>query len=162
MGLTGNIRKRTGKTSAPAIKKRGGRKRATGRGGNQGKTAFVTKHLRRDPGASDEAINEAWAAAGNEGGISGSLLYKIRAKRGLTGKKKGRGARKKGRAGRTSAPVIETQKPVNGRTGRGRVLAEVEGDIDHLIFKMMRVGGMEEIEGELRKVRRLLYRSSQV
>ena len=30
---------------------------ATGRGGNQGKTAFVTKHLRREPDASDEAIN---------------------------------------------------------------------------------------------------------
>src|SRR6516165_5502263 len=100
MGLTGNIRKRTGKTSTPAIKKPRRRKGATGRGGNQGKTAFVTKHLRRDPGASDEAINEAWAAAGNEGSISGSLLYKIRAKRGLTGKKraKGRGAGKKGRS----------------------------------------------------------------
>src|SRR5262245_17314291 len=162
MGLTGNIRKRTGKTSATIIKKRRRRKGATGRGGNQGKTAFVTKHLRSDPGASDEAINEAWAAAGNEGGISGSLLYKIRAKRGLTGKKKGRGAGKKRRAGRTLAPVIETAKPVNGRTGRGRVLAEVEQDIDRLIFKLMGAGGMEEMEEELRKVRRLLYRSSQV
>jgi hypothetical protein len=159
MGLTGNIPKRieaeTGTTSAPAVKKPRRRKRATGRGGNQGKTAFVTKHLRRDPGASDEAINEAWAAAGNEGGISGSLLYKIRAKRGLTGKKgaKGRSAGKKVRAkgtrvGRTSAPVIVTPKPVNGRTGRrrGRFLAEVEQDIDRLIFRLMGAGGMETIE----------------
>jgi hypothetical protein len=170
MGLTGNIRKRagalTGTTPAPAVKKRRRRKGATRRGGNQGKTAFVTKHLRRDPGASDEAINEAWAAAGNEGGISGSLLYKIRAKRGLTGKKKGRGAGKKGRAkgtrvGRTLEPVIVTPKPVNGRTGRGRFLAEVEEDIDRLIFRLMRAGGMETIEDELRGVRRLLYRSSQ-
>jgi hypothetical protein len=181
MGLTGNIRKRRGKksgaetgtTSAPAIKKRGRRKGATGRGGNQGKTAFVTKHLRRDPGASDEAINEAWATAGNEGGISGSLLYKIRAKQGLTGKsgRKRRGAGKKRRAksspqgtrgGRTPEPVAETPRPVDGRTGRGRFLAEVEEDIDRLIFRLMGAGGMEEIEGELRKVRRLLYRSSQV
>jgi hypothetical protein len=174
MGLTGNIRKRrrkkagaeTGTMSAPAIKTRGGRKRATRRGGNQGKTAFVSQHLRRDPGASDEAINRAWAAAGNEGGISGSLLYKIRAKRGLTGKRggKGRGAGKKRRAkemtvGRTSEPVAETPKPVDGRTGRGRLLAEVEGDIDRLIFKAMGLGGMEEIEDQLRNVRRLLYRS---
>jgi hypothetical protein len=177
MGLTGNLRKRpgsragaeTGTTSATAIKKRRRRKRATGRGGNQGKTAFVTQHLRRDPGASDEAINQAWAAAGNEGGISGSLLYKIRAKRGLTGKRgrKRRGAGKKGRikgtrVGPTPELLAETPKPVNGRTGRGRVLAEVEGDIDRLIFRLMRVGGMEEIEDELRNVRRLLYRSSQV
>jgi hypothetical protein len=171
MGLTGNIRKRpgrragaeTGTMSAPAIKKRRRRKRATGRGGNQGKTAFVTKHLRSDPGASDEAINEAWAAAGNEGGISGSLLYKVRAKRGLTGKRgiKRRGAGKKRRVGRTPEPVVETPKPVDGRTGWGRVLAEVEQDIDRLLFKLMRVGGMETIENELRNVRRLLYRSSQ-
>ena len=164
MGLTGNIRKRAGKTSAPAIKKRGRRKRATGRGGNQGKTAFVVQHLRRDPGASDEAINEAWAAAGNEGGISGSLLYKIRAKKGLIGKRgtRRRGAGKKRRGGRTAEPVVETPKSLNGRTGRGRVLAEVEGDIDRLIFRLMGAGGMEEIEDGLRKVRRLLYRSSQV
>src|SRR5262249_30709246 len=131
MGLTGNLRERagaeTGTTAAPAVKKRGRPKRATGRGGHQGQTAFVTERLRRDPGASDEAINEAWAAAGNEGGISGSLLYKIRAKQGLTGKSgtKRRGAGKKGRAkgtrvGATSEPVAETPKPFDGRRGRGR------------------------------------------
>jgi hypothetical protein len=38
-------------------------------------------------------------------------------------------------------------------------MAEIERDIDRLIFKLMNVGGMEDIEGELRKVRRLLYRS---
>jgi hypothetical protein len=143
---------------------------ATGRGGNQGKTAFVTGHLQQHPDASDEEINEAWASAGNGGGISGSLMYKIRAKEGLTGKRgaKGRGARKKGRAqssprettaARTSEPVSETPKSVDGRTGRGRLIAEVEGDIDRLIFRLMGVGGMETIEDELRKVRRLLYRS---
>ena len=163
MGLTGNIRKRTGKTSPPDVKKRRKRKQATGRGGNQGKTAFVTKHLRRDPGASDEAINEAWAAAGNEGGISGSLLYKIRAKRGLTGKKraKGRGAGKRRRAGRNHEPVAGTPKSLDGRTNRGRIMADIEGDIDRLIFKLMGVGGMETIEDGLRGVRRLLYRGSQ-
>src|SRR6516164_3463581 len=71
MGLTGNIpkgpRKQAGTTSAPAIKKRGRRKAATGRGGNQGKTAFVVKHLRQSPDATDEAINGAWTGAGNQG-----------------------------------------------------------------------------------------------
>jgi hypothetical protein len=181
LGLTGNVpqgpgRKaaaETGTISAPAVKKRGRPKRAARRGGNQGKTAFVIEHLRHDPEASDEAINQAWAAAGNEGGISGSLLYKIRAKEGLTGKKraKGRGARKKGwsksspkrtTVEQTPEPVAETPKPLDGRTHRGRSIAELEADIDRLIFKLMGVGGMETIEDELRKVRRFVYRSYQM
>src|SRR5215831_17978229 len=82
MGLTGNIPKGPGKkaeaeaSARPTGKRRGRRKRATRRGGPQGKTAFVVKHLRQSPDATDEQINEAWASAGNEGGISGSLLYK--------------------------------------------------------------------------------------
>ena len=171
LGLTGNIPKGPGKKAEaeagarPTGKKRGRRKAATGRGGNQGKTAFVTQHLRRDPVASDEAINEAWAAAGNEGSISGSLLYKIRAKKRLTGKKKGRGAGKNGRAkrtrvGRTSEPVAVTPKTFNGRTGRGRFLAVVEEDIDRLLFRLMGAGGMETIEDGLRRVRHLLYRTT--
>jgi hypothetical protein len=144
------------------------RAKATGRGGNQGKTAFVTKHLRQHPDATDDEITEAWAAAGNEGGISGSLIYKIRAKEGLTGKRgaRGRGAKKKGRAkslksvgvDRTAEPLVGTPKPLDRRTNRGRIIDGVEGDIDRLIFKLIALGGMETIEEELRKVRRLLYR----
>jgi hypothetical protein len=143
------------------------------RGGNQGKTAFVTEHLRLNPDATDEQINEAWASAGNDGGISGSLMYKIRAKKGLTGRRRtrGRDVGKKGRArsssmgtrvGRTAEPGVGTPRPLDGRTSRGRSIAEVEADIDRLIFKLMGVGGMETIEDELRKVRRLLYRSYSV
>jgi hypothetical protein len=137
---------------------------ATGRGGNQGKTAFVTEHLRQNPRAADGEITEAWASAGNEGGISGSLIYKIRAKEGLTGTRgtKRRGAGKKGR-GKSSPravgahePVAEAPKPLDRRTNRGRVVEEIEGDIDRLIFKMIALGGLEEIEDELRKVRRRL------
>jgi len=105
LGLTGNIRKGPGKkaeaeaAARPSGKRHGGRKGATGRGGNQGKTAFVTDQLRQDPDSSDEAINRAWAAAGNPGRISGSLMYQIRTREGLTGKRrsKRRGARKRGR-----------------------------------------------------------------
>ena len=170
LGLTGNIPKGPGKkaeaeaSARPTGKRRGRRKRATARGGRQGKTAFVVKHLRQSPDATDEQINEAWASAGNEGGISGSLLYKIRAREGLTGKKraKGRGAGKRRRAGRNHEPVAGTPKSLDGRTNRGRIMADIEGDIDRLIFQLMAVGGMEPIEDELRKVRRLLYRSYQV
>jgi hypothetical protein len=55
--------------------------------------------------------------------------------------------------------VAGTPKPPDRRTNRGRNIEEVEGDIDRLIFKLIALGGMEEIEDELRKVRRLLYRS---
>ena len=141
-----------------------------GRGGNQGKTAFVIEHLRQNPGARDEEIVEAWTAAGNEGGISGSLLYKIRAKEGRTRKRRtrGRGVGKKGRprsslegtsADRTPEPATGAPKPLDRRTNRGRTIEKVEGDIDRLIFRLIALGGMEAIEDELRKVRRLLYRS---
>jgi hypothetical protein len=178
LGLTGNSRKGPGKKAEaeaaprPTGKKRGRRKRATGpgRGGNQGKTAFVIEHLRRNPNATDDEINEAWASAGNEGHISGSLLYKLRAKEGLTRRRgaRGRGVEKRGRArsssmgtrvGRTAEPAVGTPVPLDGRTSRGRSIAEVESDIDRLIFKLIAVGGMETIEDELRKVRRLLYRN---
>ena len=175
LGLTGNIRKGPGKkaeaeaAARPSGKRHGGRKGATGRGGNQGKTAFVTDQLRQDPDSSDEAINRAWAAAGNPGRISVSLMYQIRTREGLTGKRrsKRRGARKRGRprssprgmrVERAPVPVAEMTKPINGRTGRFRFIAEVEGDLDRLIFKLMDAGGMDDIEDELRKVRRLLYR----
>jgi hypothetical protein len=95
-------------------------------------------------------------------------MYQIRAREGLTGKRKskGRGARKKGRpkssprgmrVERAPLPVAEMTRPINGRTGRLRFIAEVEGDLDRLIFKLMDAGGMDEIENELRKIRRLLY-----
>jgi hypothetical protein len=58
--------------------------------------------------------------------------------------------------------VAGTPKPLDRRTNRGRIIEEVESDIDRLIFKLIAVGGMETIEDELRKVRRLLYRSEPV
>lgn len=177
-GLTGNIPKGPGKkteaeaSASPTGKKRGRRKGATGRrrGGNQGKSAFVVDHLRQNRQATDEEINEGWTAAGNEGNISGSLLYKLRAKEGLTRRRgaRGRGIGKKGRArsssmgmrvGRTAEPGAGTPKTLDGRTSRGRVMAEIEADIDRLIFKLIALGGLEEIEDELRKVRRRLILS---
>ncbi|MFL5332949.1 MAG: hypothetical protein ACJ8H8_07155 [Geminicoccaceae bacterium] len=41
---------------------------------------------------------------------------------------------------------------------RDGALSEIEADIDRLIFKMIALGGLEEIEDGLRTVRRLLYR----
>jgi hypothetical protein len=178
LGLTGNIPKGPKKKVQPASavepaatgKKRGRGKGATVRGGPQGKTAFVRDFIKKDPTANRKAVEEAWLAAGNEGPISSALVSNLRSEMGLTGKRrpKGRGAGKKGRAksssritgaDRTAEPVAGTPKPLDRRTNRGRIIEEVEGDIDRLIFKLIAVGGMETIEDELRKVRRLLYRS---
>jgi hypothetical protein len=61
-------------------------------------------------------------------------------------------------SGVNAAPAPE-RKP---RTGAGeKVLAEIEGDIDRLIFKLMLAGGMEPVEAALRDVRRLLYHAYQ-
>ena len=69
-------------------------------------------------------------------------------------RKRGRGAKK------ASGPVTETTEERTPRSaGRDGALAEIEGDIDRLIFKLMALGGMEAIEEGLREVRRLVYRS---
>ena len=36
-------------------------------------------------------------------------------------------------------------------------MAALESDIDHLLFKVMNLGDLPEIENSLRKTRRLLY-----
>jgi hypothetical protein len=163
MGLTGNIPKGPGKkaeaeagtTSAPAIKNRGRGKRATVRGGPQGKTAFVRDFIRKDPTANRKAVEEAWLAAGNEGAISSALVSNLRSEMGLTGNKRRRGA--KGRASKTIAEPTLERKPRS--PSRDRALDEIEGDIDRLIFKLIALGGMEQIEEGLRDVRRRLILS---
>jgi hypothetical protein len=163
LGLTGNIPKgpgkkaeaETGTTSTPAPKRRGRRKRATGRGGNQGKTAFVRDFIKKDPTANRKAVEEAWLAAGNEGPISSALVSNLRSEMGLTGKKRGRPA--KGKVTGTIPEPTDVRRPRSG--GRDRALAEIEVDIDRLIFKMIALGGMEDVEDELRRVRRRLILS---
>jgi hypothetical protein len=72
---------------------------------------------------------------------------------------KKRGRSHIGRATGANATPNTGRKPLAG--GRDKALAEVEADIDRLIFKLMVVGGFEGLEHELRKVRRLLYHSNQ-
>jgi hypothetical protein len=60
---------------------------ATTAGQGEGKTTFVRDLLQRDSRVNERSINEAWKAAGNEGTISGTLVYKVRKDLGLTGKR---------------------------------------------------------------------------
>jgi hypothetical protein len=143
---------------------------------DQGKSAFVRELLGRDPEADEQAVNEAWQKAGNQGTISGSLIYKIRSGLGLTGK--GRSAdvaagRPKAKAtkGPKDKPVAQAQPESNGppaesATGpestagnRGRTLDRVEDRIDEIIFELKDLGGMEQAQEALRLARRLVVRS---
>ena len=148
------------------------------------KTAFVRAFLRKNPTANRKAVDEAWRKAGHEGSINSSLVSNLRRELGLTGNKQGaskvidgygaaespkatgrnskprkRGRSDNGKASGANATPATGRKPRSG--DRDQALAEIEGDIDRLIFKLMVVGGLEDIEDQLRKARRLLYRSSQ-
>src|SRR3954471_11215198 len=137
---------------------------------DQGKSSFIRGLLGRDPEANEQAVNEAWRKAGNEGTISNSLVSKIRSDMGLTGKKGSRNGavaggeapkrtpkRATGTRGRTAeqanGPEAEigpsgaptaTQVGDRGMTGVGdqeHMLDEMEGDIDELIYKLKNMGG---------------------
>ncbi len=131
-----------------------------------GKTMFVKEFLNDHPEGNVKAVNEAWTAAGFDGTISTALVYKARASLGLTGNLSGK--TKKPKAMTTSTgkkpgrPREEPTAPVTGqprgrKSNRSLAVTELEADIDRLIFKVMGVGDLTEIEAALRRARRLLY-----
>lgn len=143
----------------------------------EGKTDFARQVLVKNPHANAKAVNTAWNDAGNAGGISTTLVQKIRAELGLTGnirpgvKASGtngsaKPAKPKGRRpgrpkGTTSARsngshATSSVSPRVGSSSRAHILEELEGDVDRLLFKVMGVGGLSEVEDALRKARRLL------
>jgi hypothetical protein len=143
---------------------------------NQGKTEFVRSVLDHDPRANAQAVKDAWQKSGHEGTISETLVNKMRSEMGLAGNL--RGGRPKGSKSATSERPKYTGKkrgrkpksaqvaPSNGRSveeprartgSRQNQLTALEADIDLLLFKVMNLGGLEEIETSLRKTRRLLY-----
>lgn len=68
----------------------------------------------------------------------------------------GRRTRANGRHG-TAAPA-RTSAVEPARQPEGRVLEELEVDVDRLIFRVMAVGGLPAVEETLRRARRLLIR----
>ena len=57
---------------------------------------------------------------------------------------------------KTSQAAMQTERRAKSNSHHGS-LAELEGDIDRLLFKVMRLGGLPAIEESLRQARRLLY-----
>src|SRR5262249_1953698 len=135
-----------------------------------GKTMFVKEFLNDHPEGNVKAVNEAWTKSGLSGSISGTLVNRMRSELGLTGNLRGKKAsgekkpyagKKRGRKPKgstagatTTTPRIETRGRKSART---RGLIDLEVEIDRLVFKVMGIGNLPEIEDSLRRVRRQVY-----
>ncbi len=164
LGLTGNLRA-TSKPKTAAKGKAAAEKPKTATA-TPGKTMFVKEFLNDHAEGTGNDVNEAWTAAGFEGTISRTLVDKTRALLGLTGNL--RGKTKKSKAKPTSTgkklerPRKETTAATNGqprgrKSNRSLALDELDAEIDRLIFKVMGVGDLTQIEDSLRQTRRLIY-----
>jgi len=163
LGLTGNL---PGKTRTAAKEKSAPRLPTTVTA-TPGKTSFLKEFLHDNPQGNVKAANEAWTAAGFDGTISETLVYKTRASLGLTGNLSGKTkAAAEGKATPTGKKLGRPRKeptaagngqPRGRKSARSLALTDLEADIDLLIFKVMGVGDLTEIEDSLRQARRLLY-----
>jgi hypothetical protein len=149
---------------------------------DQGKTEFVREVLKKNPHANAKIVVEEWVASGHEGKISETLVNKQRSEMKLTGNLRGRRpkasgsgtgekpkytGKKRGRKPKSELTAI-TVAPSNGKpviVGRAKAesrdtqLTSLEAEIDVLLFKVMNLGDLEEIENSLRRTRRLLYKA---
>jgi len=160
-GLIGN---RPGKTRKAAKGKASARMSQTV--SSPGKSMFVKEFLNDHPQGNVVAVNEAWQAAGFDGTISKTLVDKTRALLGLTGKLSGNSkkTRRSAKGTKRGRPVKETAAAVNvqprgSKSARTLALTDLETDIDRLIFKMMAIGDLTEIEDTMRQARRMLYQA---
>jgi hypothetical protein len=149
---------------------------------NQGKTEFVREVLTRNPHANAQKVRQEWTASGHSGTISQTLVNKQRSLMGLSGNLRGGRPSRSESAGAEKAPYTgkkRGRKPksaiLNGHEsagdgrsfgeprarvgGRPAQLSQLEADIDRLLFRVMSLGGLENIEDSLRRTRRLLYQA---
>jgi hypothetical protein len=129
---------------------------------------FVKEVLLDNSRANAQAVNEAWQAAGMEGSISGTLVSQVRSRMGLVGNLRGRRRKRTkaditanegpGRGGPSRQATSESNGPIAVKTrGRKTALTDLEVDLDRLLFKVMEVGDLADVENALRSVRRRLY-----
>ena len=179
-GLSGNLRT-NGKVETPATeaekpaptgKKRGRKPKRRAR--DQGKTSFIKEFLNDHPEGNVKAVNEAWTKAGFDGSISGTLVNRMRSQLGLTGNLRRKSGKTKAASGTKpytgkkrgrkpkgftaeATPVTATVETRGRKSALTLGLNELEADIDRLVFKVMGIGNLPEIEDSLRQVRRHLY-----
>ena len=133
-----------------------------------GKSMFVKEFLNDHPQGNVSAVNEAWEASGFEGTISPALVNQIRATLGLTGNLRGstRKSKPSATAKKRGRPSKETTAAANGKpveqprgrkSDRTNALLGVETEIDKLLFQVMLIGDLPEVETSLREARRRVY-----
>ncbi len=161
MGLSGNLRAKPKASTTNAKSGTPKSKTAT----SPGKSMFVKEFLHDNPLGNLKAVNKAWQAAGFEGKISPTVVKTMRASLGLAGNLR----RKKTKTSKTSTTSKKPGTPRNvtiaavsvqprtSNSTRTAVLNDLEVDIDRLIFKVMGIGDLTQIEDSLRQARRLLY-----
>ncbi len=168
MGLTGNLRG----NSKTAAKGKAASNMPTTATATPGKTSFVKNFLNANPQGTTKTVNEAWQAAGFDGTISHPIISQVRKQLGLTGNLRGKTKKSESTAQekapytgkKLGRPRKETTVAGNGlprgrRSNRSLALNELEADIDRLIFKVMGVGDLTEIETVLREARRRVYKA---
>jgi hypothetical protein len=155
MGLTGRVRQE--KSRAP--KKKGATGSPTAAPTSPGKGSFVKEFLNDHPQGNVQEANKAWLKAGMTGTISSTLVDKMRASMGLTGNRRATSRPAPTTTGKATATVSEKRvsSPQGTKSDRISALLHVETEIDRLIFTVMGIGNLPEIETVLRDARRKVY-----
>jgi hypothetical protein len=166
MGLTGKVRRKKTKT---ATKKKAATSLPTAERTSLGKGSFVKEFLNDDPQGNAKAVNEAWTNAGMTGTISTALVDKIRASMGLTGKLRAKSkptptttGKRRGRPPGSANGAVNQQhafSPQSKKSDRTSALLHVEAEIDRLIFTVMAIGELVEVETVLREARLKVYQA---
>ncbi len=169
LGLTGNLGQSTKKAAQakPSAKKT---KPATS---TPGKGGFTKEYLNDHPDATARDVNEAWTTAGMKGTFSNAVVSEVRKRMGLGGKPR-TATHAKVSEGKTPTSTPRSRKPVTetkvatskvtetSRQGSSRTttLLAVESEIDRLIFTIMGLGDLPEVETALRDARRRVCKAT--
>ena len=165
MGLTGKVRQK--KTKTP--KKKAASKSLTAEPTSLGKSSFVNEFLNDYPQGNVQAVNEAWLKAGMTGTISSALVNKTRASMGPIGTLRATSkpstkatttGKRRGRPPRSATAAVNDKRASSPHTRKGdrtSALLGIEAEIDRLIFTLMGIGNLPEIETVLREARRRVY-----
>lgn len=100
---------------------------ATDPGVNQGKTAFLEDFLPANRDASQDSINEAWRATGNEGSLSESLISKTRSRLKIAKKRAVRGGAYDGPKAKGKAKSSPKGSKPKGAAKAGEAPARANG-----------------------------------
>jgi hypothetical protein len=156
MRPTGKLRQ---KDTGTATKKTAATRMPAAGPTSPGKGSFVKEFLNDNPQGNVQAANKAWLKAGMTGTISSALVDKIRASMGLTGNRRAKSAPAPTTTGRATAAVNQQHAslPQDRNSERTSALLHVETEIDRLIFTVMGIGNLPEVETVLRDARRKVY-----